>query len=248
MRDLVELVGLPGGGKTTISRALARSGKIESIRNALRRSVGHWYAREILGMPHSSFLFGNELFLRLYSNRSIENLRASYRAEPEIIRLFAGFILPAGIEERPHEMRCVENMATFLELVSRDQLLTRYLTPHGRPILADEHWIQFVFFVMNWGIEDHWRNWALEMLDNVSLPTRVIWLRNVAALSESRQVARGRLAAMFRGCDDIASAGSMLERRAESLQPELERRGVRVICVDAAASHADIMAAVISEF
>jgi thymidylate kinase len=240
-RPIVELVGLPGSGKSTIAEALIHSGRFISLRKALREAVGQWITSEVYKVRYVAPLFRNELFLRLYFARNIGNLRDSYELNPHVVRLVTDFVLYSGQEEGLHELRFAEAIATFLELLSRNHLLTHYASAQGDAVLADEHWIQLIAFVLNWGNESRWAAWSTEMLDHIPLPEKVIWLQGAAEMSHLRQIGRGRIAAMFHGSDDIAAMGSRLEYRADVIRSELENRGVRVIAVDARQSPQEVM-------
>lgn len=230
---VIELVGLPGSGKSTIEKNLVRSRKVVPLRKALRTSVGRWFASEVYGRSRASFLFGNDLVLRWYLRQAVRNLRSSFSENPTAINLVSGFVRNTATQENLHELRFLENVATFLELISRDYLLTKYTTTSSRAVLLDEHWVQLIAFVLNWGRQDEWIAWAKEVLDHVHLPQTVIWFQGAAQLSEARQVGRGKIAVMFRGCDDITVKGAALEQRAELLQYELQQRGVDILTVDA---------------
>ena len=130
-------------------------------------------------------------------------------------------------------LRFLEHIDTFFGLISRTYLLNNYAHTNDKVVLVDEYWIQYLSFMLNWGEEEIWWDFVLSVLEHISLPDKIIWLKGVAQISEERQTKRNKTATLFYGCNDISRKGKELEGRSLRLEDELIRRGVKVVAIKA---------------
>lgn len=234
---LIELVGLPGAGKSTVVKELEKTGRVQPFNQLLRQAAGSWMATELLRKPFTQPLLANELALRFYMGRHKGNLRAYCRYNYALVDSVTRWLTRA---RDVSSLRYLEHIGTFYNVLSKQYLLDHYADTDEKYVI-DEHWINLFCFMLNWGSESEWLKWVDETLDHIEPPTAVIWMNDVADISEVRQKARGRFAPLFHECSNIAEFGSTLETRFSKAKEILEKRKIKLVEVNAKRDVSSIM-------
>lgn len=238
---IVELVGLPGAGKTTLEQRLWRSGKVAKLDPVLRLAAGRWFSdrggRGWAAIRSMARITGerplaSRVFLHRFLSDNKACMREYYRSNPKLGEAIGSW-LKRGIPDEVTDLRLFEHVGTMYIVAGRQYLLDRYAAETGLPVLIDEHWLQLLAFMFNWGPEEVWWSWMAEALQHIPLPSKVIWLEAADQVSQARQHRRDKIAPLFFGCSDIAAKGAQLEARFRRVCSALEKRGVDVIVVRA---------------
>lgn len=235
MRKVVEIVGLPGAGKSTVMAALTgRVSSVVPLDKALHAAASSWISRDILGLPWLKYVVPRQVSVGLSAARTLRGFREFYRDCPALVDVMCLRLRSAMSAQEVGNRRLLETNLAFMNLAARWRLLETYGSQEEKPVLIDEDWVQFVAFTLNWGDESSWDAWLSEAFDVMPLPQVVIWLRGAAGLSEERQVARGKVAAIFNDQGDITAQSVRYEARFERLALErLRASGVKVVALDA---------------
>lgn len=228
----IELVGLPGSGKSTVASALLRTGLFQPLQPALRRAAGRLLAQDVLGKPWLTPVLANEIGLRLCLGRPKVAMRRYFDIDAELCGSVTKWIRVGASNPAVTNLRLLEHISTFMYMLSRRWLFEYTKGFRDKPLLIDEDWVNFSSFMLNWSDEDAWLDWAERVLSLVTLPDWVVWLRGAKDVTERRQLERKKVAALFDGCSDFNQMAEDTEARFQRLIPFLRER-THVIEVDA---------------
>lgn len=228
----VEFVGVPGSGKSTIASRLIKDGRFKAARSVLRSAVGSCLSEEVVKRPILAPFLSNELALRLWAGRPKRFLRMLDRENPVLFGLIMEWFSLGARDRSVSMFRHAEHLFTFADLVASTVLLRNYNKRPQKPVIIDEEWINFLTFKVSWGSPDEWREFSEKMINELVLPSHIVWFRDAASVSAERQRTRGKVASFFYGCENMERQAEEAEKRFCSLIPALSRR-VQVIQVDA---------------
>jgi ABC-type branched-subunit amino acid transport system ATPase component len=238
--QFIEVVGLPGSGKSTlIDGVVTGNVKIDNQRQLLEAAALHWlrqrsvwgrfFARPFLGKFAEQKYFSSELPARLYL---YEN--------PEVAQVLSEWF--AGIKN-DSGAQYIGRMIAVVRTIKNARLFDNFQT--DQVTLFDEHWVQLLTVILNYGEDDLFLDWFRHMIELIPLPDGVIWLSDASKITKDRQRKRGKLAAIFVDSADITETAMEIERRTEKAVSLLSLNGVPILKLDAKVSSADNVAAVL---
>jgi GTPase SAR1 family protein len=238
--QFIEVVGLPGSGKSTLIDVIVTGNyRINEQRQLLEAAALHWLrqrsiwgrflARSFLGKFAEQKYFSSELPARLYL---YEN--------PEVAQVLSEWF--GGIKNDTGA-QYIGRMIAVVRTIKNAKLLDNFQT--DQITLFDEHWIQLLTVILNYGEDDLFLDWFARMISLIPLPDGVIWLSDASKVAEDRQRKRGKLAAIFVDSVDITETAMEIERRMEKAVSLLNLDGVPILKLDARVSSADNVASLL---
>ena len=250
---VVELLGIPGSGKSTVSSHLIKELNREQVNamslsqavsSAMSTGVGDRWVDPLLRITPSGIRlrFADRLFFR--SKASFQYLAAFMQQHPEV----AGAVFSAQARRADHEMRPDLVIGWFLHMVARYQLATSTLDPDA-VLVMDEGFVQrsVLLFGHRFGVSDH--DDADRYVAGIPEPTLLIRLVVSPQIASERLLADGRTAT--RRLDGNTNDNMRFLNDADAccayVADRAREAGLTVIEVDASGDLGELLAATSAE-
>jgi hypothetical protein len=224
LQTYVEIVGLPGSGKSTVIAHIEKHQMIETSSQWLSKVAKEELASNLFGIRHMAGFLPNHLgkiylnvkklnYFRIYCSHSggiVDGIAKTISAQVQSGRML------------------VERANRLLELAAEQYLIEKYVANF---VISDERWVQFIGFYLQ-ALTGDWIAEVERHLPLLPLPARVVWFDHGAEVCASRQRQRGKRAGLFEGSRDDGELAAMYERQFSRLVPFLTERGVEVFKID----------------
>jgi hypothetical protein len=228
--QLFELVGLPGSGKSTLLHSLvARAGSIHDQQALFENAALYWWRQYSVQ--------GRWLGRAPLRRYALQKYLASEVHTVQFLRQH-----PALAQMLSEQVACLEaesgvaylgRLVLLNATVKHAALLRHAQMQNNTTVLCDEHWLQLLTVILNAGDAAAYLGWFERAIHHIPLPKGIIWLSGSSHIVEQRQLARGKVAAMFAGCTDVTQLATAIERRMDKTMAVLEAMGVPVLKLDA---------------
>lgn len=230
----IELIGVPGSGKSSLLQYLVKTGNFISCHNAKKSSAGKWFSKEVVTTPIVNRLFSG-IILKYYLSRPKSIIRSLISQQPELLKSITGWLESGTDGDVIEAARYLESLSSVFEVLGTTYLIENYFE-NRTPIIFDEYWTQLMLAKLKWGDHQRYELWLQKVIPWIPFPERVVWLKNAASVAEYRQTGRNKVALLFTNCSSIKDKCIEIEQSIQDGVEILKDVGIKVLELDSEAT------------